>query len=455
MINYQSSVFGSKKAKLLYVVKICVFLALVALTSKFLSFLLYDDTETISRYTMHEAYNQEIPIDTAVIGTSVCRDSTNPFKMDGALGNNVFNLATNSQTMRGTLYMLKEMNREGNIKKVYLSIFYGQVIDGVKERDEIVRVARVSDYIKNPVNRLAMIFQDTVPDDWIFMLCQARRDVGMDFEPKHITDLVKVKRGQEYKNYEYPQAAADHMGFKYMGKGYPSYWTDNAPLFCLEDSGTDLNKYQLTEDFKKTFIQVVDYCRSQGIELVVYNVPMSDYFCMQAVGLGDYIDRIGTFVREQGVEYYDFNLMKPGFFVADGPRYTDLVHMSGQGADEFSQVFADFFSGKISEEDLFFDSWEEKVEATKENVYGYAYGKDQNENGETVMRIHDVSAVDNPKHKYFTVIKSSGGDDYETVAVMQQNPEVVIPEGEQGTIIFYVFDDENQTDTTEFYEISY
>lgn len=63
----------------------------------------------------------------------------------------------------------------------------------------------------------------------------------------------------------------------------------------------------------------------------------------------------------------------------------------GYGAETFSRVLADFINGKIKRDDLFYDSYAEKLASIKPTAFGISYHDDLNENGETVRNCKIVS----------------------------------------------------------------
>ena len=49
----------------------------------------------------------------------------------------------------------------------------------------------------------------------------------------------------------------------------------------------------------------------------------------------------------------------------------DGHHLNAKGAQKFSTLFSEFFGGKISEEDLFYNSYEEKTQAAGYKILGH------------------------------------------------------------------------------------
>ncbi len=455
MMKTRSFISGSKKEKLFYLFKLVIFLLLVHFSNKALSFIFYDDTQTISRYAIHEAYSQEKPIDVAFLGTSVARDAINPHKMDGIIGDNVFNLATNSQTIKGTLYLLKEMNQNDNIKKAYVNIHYGIVIDDKNNRSEILRVARVFDYIKPTINKFSLLVRDSISESYIDLLVPARREIKYVFSKMYVTNLINQKLTYDYLNFSYPQKASIEMGFEYLGKGYTRYNDGRDPLICAPDSIIDFDDYSMNETCKEGLIEIIDYCNSHNIELIFYNAPLPTYHLLNSKNFDNYISQVKEFSEEHGIEYYDFNLVKPAYFDANMSYYRDEIHMCGKGGDTFSQLLADFFSGKISEQELFYNSWAEKLDDNPGKIYGYAYSTELQESGNSVVQIREVYTSQNPNPTYFTIAKSLDDSQAEIVEVMTTTPKIIIPKDEHGTIFFYTFEDASGEGNGQQYSFSY
>ena len=59
----------------------------------------------------------------------------------------------------------------------------------------------------------------------------------------------------------------------------------------------------------------------------------------------------------------------------------DEDHLNLSGANKFSELLSNFFMGNISEQELFYNSYDEKLASEETMVYGIAYSMEYNEAG--------------------------------------------------------------------------
>ena len=73
----------------------------------------------------------------------------------------------------------------------------------------------------------------------------------------------------------------------------------------------------------------------------------------------EYIEQINELLEPYDVDFYDFNLCKKEFFF-DDTCFMDDHHLNKKGAEKFSVIFSQFFTGEIDKEELFYQSINEK-----------------------------------------------------------------------------------------------
>ena len=69
-------------------------------------------------------------------------------------------------------------------------------------------------------------------------------------------------------------------------------------------------------------------------------------------------------IKDRKIDYYDFNLCKEEYIPSTSEIFKDYDHLNGEGAKIFSRIFARFVNGEISSDDLFYDSFNEKIDVT-------------------------------------------------------------------------------------------
>lgn len=129
-------------------------------------------------------------------------------------------------------------------------------------------------------------------------------------------------------------------------------------------------------------MDIVGFCKKHNIELVLFVAPEPEWTIVGKGNYSEYHSRLKEISTVNGVGFYDFNLCKSAYFDAnDRGLFRDEDHLNAYGADLFTTIFAEFFTGRILDEDLFFDSYEEKLKSEDVIVYGVA-GFNENETGE-------------------------------------------------------------------------
>lgn len=112
------------------------------------------------------------------------------------------------------------------------------------------------------------------------------------------------------------------------------------------------------------FAELIALCKAHGAEVVVAVVPVSEQYLWRKANLDAFDDWARAFCEENGVAYYDFNLLiERDTLLSDEDCYsTDTHHMSETGAKRFSKRFAEILQAANQGEDvspLFYPSFKE------------------------------------------------------------------------------------------------
>lgn len=131
----------------------------------------------------------------------------------------------------------------------------------------------------------------------------------------------------------------------------------------------------LTEknDWYKSLIKIIKYCKEKNIKLTLFIAPEPEWTLVGKGNYQDYHNFINSISEKHKIDFYDFNLCKASYFDAnDHQLFMDEQHLNIAGAEKFSKLFSDFFMKKISKEQLFHSSFNEKVQTEPPKVYGLA-----------------------------------------------------------------------------------
>lgn len=338
-----------KKIKIL--VKIIIFLLIYIGAQKLVTFLILDDTNTISRIMLHDMYSEEENIDILFCGASHCQLGINPWIMDKAFGKNTYNVGSSSQGLETSLALIKEVAAHNDLEQVYVDLDYSIVMRDIPNLESIYII---SDYMRPSIRKISFLLNATSFDYYFNSFMPLHKGRGYISGPKDVVEIVSKKLDRGYWNYE-------NIDPSYGGKGYIASKTivsQGDPIF------TDVYE-NITGDIPGTSIEninaMIDFCNKNGISITFINIPTTEYRASRMNSYDDYIDAIKKILAPSGTEYYDFNLYRPEALpLNDLKYYNDDNHLNVNGSTLFGNMFASFMQGNISEDDLLYASFNDK-----------------------------------------------------------------------------------------------
>ncbi len=342
-----------------------------------LSYIVIDDADDEVRYAMHELYEQE-EIETLFLGSSHVFCGYDPRILDEILGENTYLAATPVQKVDGSYYLLKEVIKSNNIKKVYLDMFYLQYRDIPAERGNIQMqwIYCITDNMKNNWNRAEFILNASDCDYYIEGFLPSARYGNYLLDRKRLERIVKSKRTEEYINYEnIPSAFYKGAYVIPGGSGDPEMIANLDKLGIAEDI---ISEYSL-----KYLNKIVELCKKEEIELVLVTTPFTDFY-IQALGNYDtFYDYMKNYAKANAIEYYDFNLCRPELLVMEEDDFVDYHHLSGKGAVKYSTAFAEAMASydEAERQEKFYDSVQEKIDDLPPQTMGILLQGSMDEEG--------------------------------------------------------------------------
>lgn len=357
------------------VFSIMCILALFLASLEGLQYLLVDDTESYSRIKMHELYSSEDNIDVLFVGSSHVDCSLDPKTADALFNKHTFNAGTSGQPMDGSLAMIKEAIIFHDVEQIYLEMYYGIALgNDRKKRTELSIVYLISDYMHPSIRKLEYLLEASAKEYYVNGFIPARREWEKMFDFEYIKDLYAKKNTEAYKEYQGVKSGNSYYldGLMASEKTMTGLWNKSA--YSL------INRDNISEDWKLSLDEIVDLCKKEGIELTLFAAPMPDMTLIGKENYDEYSVLIRNMAENYGIEYYDFNLCKPEYFDAGNAEiFRDPGHLNLYGAEEFTKIFSGFFAGDISEEELFYDSYEEKLLSMSPRIYGIGGPKEEEE----------------------------------------------------------------------------
>lgn len=403
-----------------------------------LNYIYADDSEW-ERILWHNFYEDKGRIDNLYLGTSHVYSDINPMILDELNGEYNFNLSTSAQLMNGTFYLLKEADRDNELKHVYVELYYYGNVKNAFGSDSVItephRNWANTDYMKMSVNKLEYMLAIAGPEKYSdIILPFSRYRVNLN-DSRKIRQTVDNKRQQDYLTYMRHYEFDDGNGYEeYQRKGYINYTrvdlADETPF--LQDRVLEYEP--MGEEAEKYLYKVMDYCQTKNIPLTLFVSPIKDLQLISTENYDYYIDQVSGIAEEYQVPFYDFNLAKEEYLSINCKEYyKDGGHLNCLGAEIFTSFFYQVVSGDESEnQKYFYDSYAEKLQKTVPTIYGlyYQYTENTSETPEVIRVMHVASNLASGM-EYKIILTPNEGEQY-VVQDFDENKEFTIPYGEKG-----------------------
>lgn len=413
------------------IISCLLFVICMILLNEGFRFLLVDDTESYTRITLHEMYEQN-NIDVLFLGSSHSYRSIDPSVTDNIWGLNTFNAGTSSQQPAASYYLLKEVCTQNHLSKVYMEVYY-DLIRYNEDYQSSTAAYIISDYMKPSVNRLRFIWDTGGKDSIIHGLILGRRYWENLFDPSFIRENLNRKLSSSYLDYIYLTSEKED----YAGKGFVySREKIEEGTFIAQEPFSPIEEEALSEDNLKYLNKIISYCQEHEIELIFYSAPIPDFRLAGCGNYDSYIEQMEAFLEDKNVPYYDFNLCRYDALPLNDSCYKDNDHLNGDGAQLFSRFFAEFFAQGAEKETVFWNSYAEKLSHEKQAVLGIVCEQHKEEDGTISAHIIPVKTQNVPI--YFAVYKRKENEDvYEECQPYSEETDFVLPADESGYFHIY------------------
>ena len=288
-------------------------------------------------------------IDTLIIGASHAERGFDPSVIDEELGCNSYNLAGPDFTMWGRYDLLKKEIARNPVKSVVLEVsdytLTKRTSSGTEVEGDLYYMGRIGSFPQ----RVIYFAENFSPEDYISSY-QFFMVYGID-------SIKRILQGKYMSTYDWP----------YRYKGYKMYETADGGS---KDMTTDYaKKYKKRHiefeimDQKVEYLQkIVDLCQENDVELTLVCVPVSKAMLCKTDDNDFWYTWYSEFAEENGIAYYDFNLLRNrDELFSDETSFHDQEHLSNEGADVFSEAYAEIVRLAAAGEDtsgLFFESYD-------------------------------------------------------------------------------------------------
>lgn len=318
------------------------------------------------RAILHTLNYSDENYDCIVLGASHGRSAIDPYKLDEEIGTNALNLCIPNEKVKDSYYLLKESCRNNDVKTVILDLDYQYWF---KLGDNDFADTFIYSYME-PSNVKAEYFLDNLvnKDFRVSFVKWARYNAKYN----KITNNIKTKATEGYKNYEMDSAEVGDANGPYVGKGF----------FYRKDGGHEgrgkITRTQWTDSSADPkvlnyFDQIVNYCKKNNIRLVCVTSAITPATVLAACS-----EQTSAFYTQlaakYGIEYYDFSLLRQDVLPRTNLDFGDWDgHMCGKLAEPFSTVMGKVIeeggNGTLNRDDYFYDSYAALRKDTKTILY--------------------------------------------------------------------------------------
>lgn len=433
-----------------------LFIAVAAGITAVMNYLYFDDTDEFSRHMMHEFYEQAENIDRLYLGSSHVFCDINPSILDEINGKNNFNMASGTQQLITSYYLLKEADRRHELERVYVDVYYGCCVAGLGNMHDYHMIPYswiVLDQMKPSLNKLSYMLDLSEPRYYYLTLFPYMRYKEQIFDKEHIVRVVTAKQSEIWKKYEYRHPmmveGIEHV-MQNGEKGFMLYdGTVETGGFYDTVSEAPVEENPMTPEALDYLVKIVQYCEENGIPLTLLSCPVADFQLMEAGGYDNYVSQITGLADKYGVAYYDFNLCKSEYLdLSDKNCWFDKGHLNTAGAEKYTRFLGEFLlakeAGEDAYEDCFYVSYEEKIHAAKDTIYGVQVTAAENPS----QYFTDVSAKDVNLYSVYVIRPVTNVPDDEIdicVSILEENgtKDVIAPEvirEEKGAYVIFPAD---------------
>lgn len=408
------------------------------------------------RILWHDYYEDRGKIDNLYLGSSHVFCDINPQILDELNGEYNFNLASGSQRMNSTFYLLREADRDNELSHVYVEMFYMcSIYDDTYDADPVdnAHLAWCNiDYMKPSVNKweymLSVAKWGNCVELWL-PFARYRSKLG-DWD--YVKDTIDHKVTEDYHSYQFHDE-----NVTYMKQGRSASANELSDERRHYGPNRIMKKNPLSDKSKQYLQMTIQYCQEREIPITLYVAPMDNLRLISTLNYDNYVDEVREIADKYGIPFYDFNLVKEEYLPIHYNKYfRDLHHLNDAGAEIFTRFFYQVVSREESENaKYFYGSYAEKLRESAPAIYGI-YFRNSEGGAEPSEAYKTVWVASNREEgmEYRIILTPLEGEQY-MIQDFEQNKEFTVPEGETGicTIVARMTDAPN--DVVQTMEIDY
>lgn len=338
------------------------FLLVLCLLLKFSNFLLYNDN-SYTRVMFHEMYSSE-SMDVVFIGSSAVYRHFDPEVWDKQLGVCTFNLGTSSQTPDDAYYIMRELLKKQSPKYCIYGINFIALQD-LEGYENPTKDYIIFDYFRPSVNRWLFgknVFHNkSVLNAWI----PATRNQNKSLI-ETAKQVVNIKKTDNYRRYGYDVYSESDIE-EYRGRGFVYTYLETEIGAVGKVDGYVFCENKISDRYISYMRKIKKLCDENDCELIFVVPPLPYASIAQQGDYQEVLDFYKRIASEIGVNVFNFDVSKPECLILDDNDFYDSAHMSGKGAEKFSDAAAGIIKKYMDGEEIewnryFYSSYEELMD---------------------------------------------------------------------------------------------
>lgn len=332
--------------------------------------------EDQARLIWHYYYENAGKINNLYLGSSHVYCGVNAVYLDELNGQYNFNLASSTQQMNGSYYLLKEADRDNSLSHVYLELYYRCHATEQSKPESIVMHYRDNwlntDYMKNSLNKweymLSTCNSEKYIDMW-FPFVRYRINLG---NWEFVKQTIEEKKQDNYRAYQW---GLEEEYESFVQQGYMYSERTISDIEKLYPQKIILEETPIGEIGEGYLKRIIEYCQERNILITVFIVPVSELELISTENYDYYINQVREITEKYDIAFYDFNLAKAEYLpIQNNIYFRDSEHLNDAGATLFTDFFDKVSSGNMKEnKKYFYDSYVEKLSAASPAIYGLYY----------------------------------------------------------------------------------
>lgn len=398
-----------------------------------------------TRIMMHEMYTSPQNIDVVFVGASRYFTGISLEIIDDALGVNSFLLASNSQNPIDSYYILKELYKYHSPEIVVLDTSYRRFFNYSTFMNSNI----LFDFFRPSQNKLQYLANAFGPSGYISALSPA---MHYDIFSKNMLRNITGKFTPEYYSYDYKFATYDTGGYAGKGFAYFKAGLENGNCGIVRDF-EPWDEDAADEKHVDYFHKTIELCKANGSEIVLLDLPLHLSNMAHLDNFSENVSYTEDIARAHDVDAYFFTLVKKDVFHRKDEYYADTVHLSLDGAIEFTSVLAEFLkdyqSGSLNPDEYFHSSYEDLMESSS-YIFNAWLERDKKSEIITARAYHGTTVT--PEFEF--LYKENADDEYKLLQDYSPNAAITQELSEAGFLRVNVRPRGTDVEYQQYYESS-